>query len=512
MSNTQRKKTKQPKGLTYLFFAEMWERFSFYGMRALLTLYMAEHLLFSDEKSFGIFAAYGSLVYATPLIGGILSDKILGYRKAIILGGILMAIGHFVLAIENDWAFYSAMAFLIVGNGFFKPNISSMVGSLYEKDDPRRESGFTLFYLGINVGGMLAPLVCGWVGAKYGWHYGFALAGFGMLLGLIVFVSGMRKGVFLDHGLVPFSEKNSKKVLGLNNEKLVGIGALLFIPLIALLVKNNEYEHYIVTLLTMAITLVLAYIFYHSTKVEKGRLMVLVYFTLLATLFWAVFEQGGSSLTLFAKRNVDLVLLNASQTNSINSFFIIVLALFFSWMWRYLSSKGKNPNSPLKFGLGLLFVGIGFIVFGYSGQFANTDALVPMGFLILGYFLYTLGEMFISPIGLSKVTELSPAKYLSFLMGVWFLSSFYGHYFAGKIAKLTTINPSEKNMFSMGIIHDLAVKIGGATPNAIPNDQHWQQLYSYTTVFSTLGIIMVVIGVCAMLLSPFIRKLMRGIH
>lgn len=504
------KNMKQPKGLTYLFFAEMWERFSFYGMRALLTLYMAEYLLFSDEKSFGIFAAYGSLVYATPLIGGMLSDKILGYRKAIILGGVLMAIGHFVLAIENDMAFFTAMAFLIVGNGFFKPNISSMVGSLYEKDDPRRESGFTLFYLGINVGGMLAPLICGWIGTTYGWHYGFALAGFGMLIGLVVFIQGMRKGVFLDKGLVPFPEKNAKTFLGINNEKLVGIGALVFVPLIALLVKYNEYEHYLVTLLTIAIAIVLAFVFIKSTKVEKGRLTVLIYFTVLATLFWAVFEQGGSSLTLFAKRNVDLVFLNASQTNSLNSFFIIVLALIFSWMWRFLSERGKNPNSPLKFGLGLLFVGFGFIVFGYSGQFANADALVPMGFLIFGYFLYTLGEMFISPIGLSKVTELSPTKYLSFLMGVWFLSSFYGHYFAGKIAKLTAVNQSGNNLFSQGIIHDFAVDIGGKSTEIV--GANWEQLYSYTTIFSTLGMLMIVIGVLAMLISPYIRKLMRGIH
>ncbi|HIP32346.1 MAG TPA: MFS transporter [Crocinitomicaceae bacterium] len=501
-----------PKGLFYLFFAELWERFSFYGMRALLMLYMTQYLMYDDKMSFGIFAAYGSLVYVTPLIGGIVADKILGYKKSIILGGILMAAGHFILTIEHPITFYSALALLIVGNGFFKPNISSFVGSLYQKGDERRDSGFMIFYMGVNIGGWIAPLLCGWLGITYGWHYGFGLAGIGMLFGLFVFNRAIKKGVFGKKGEVANKKLYEQRFAGIKTGQLVTIGAILMIPIMALIVKFNEFEHYLVWLVSFGIITILFVIFKQATKTERGQLGVLIYFTILACLFFIVFEQAGSSLTLFAERNVDLRGINASQSNSLNSFYIILLAIPFTWLWTYLSRTHKNPSSPFKMGLGLVLVGLGFLTFGYSSNYMNDTAQVPMLFLIAGIFIYTLGELFLSPIGLSKVTELSPKKFISFLMGVWFLASFYGHFFAGKIAQLTTIVEGEESIFTKGIFANLTPKITGLDYQEIQSmGEAHLQLYSYVSVFTGIGLVTFFIGLLAILIVPFIKKFMGGV-
>ena len=233
-----------PKGLFYLFFAELWERFSFYGMRALLTLYMVNviflELVERDFAAAAVYASYGSLVYASTVVGGRISDSILGFRKSIFLGGILMALGHFVLAIENDYTFFLALGFIVVGNGFFKPNISTFVGSLYKDEDPRKDSGFTIFYMGINIGGWVAPLLCGWLGSAYGWHYGFGLAGFGMLTGLLFFWSGIKSGVFGSQGMAPSEEKLEEKLIGIKRGHLISLLAFLSAPVIAILLASYK--------------------------------------------------------------------------------------------------------------------------------------------------------------------------------------------------------------------------------------------------------------------------------
>jgi len=506
-----------PKGLFYLFFAELWERFSFYGMRALLMLYMVNEIFKAlaerDTAAAIVYASYGSLVYAATVIGGRISDKILGMRSSIFLGGILMALGHFVLAIENDIAFFMALAFIVVGNGFFKPNISTFVGSLYKDGDRRKDSGFTIFYMGINIGGWLAPLLCGWLGLTYGWHYGFALAGFGMLLGLLLFNNGVKKGVFGDYGKITNEKWYNSSFLSIKKGHLITIGSVLSIPLFALIIRFNEFEHYLVWLITFGIILFLVKIYKKSSSVEKGQLLVIVYFTLLACVFWTIFEQAGSSLTLFAKRNVDLKFINSSQSNSLNSFYIILLALPFTWLWTYLTKRKRNPNSPLKMGVGLLFVGVGFLIFGYSGNFASTTAHVPMLFLVLGIFIYTIGEMFLSPIGLSKVTELSPKKFVSFLMGVWFLSSFYGHFFAGIIANYTTVINGQESIFTTGIFNNITPAITGLEyTNVINQESNFVQLYSYVSVFTGIGLFSLLIGLIAILISPKIKKLMGNVN
>ncbi|WP_452600120.1 peptide MFS transporter [Pontimicrobium sp. MEBiC01747] len=502
-----------PKGLFYLFFAELWERFSFYGMRALLVLYMTKQLLFTDDMAFGVYAAYMSLVYVTPMIGGILADKILGFRKAILLGGFLMALGHFFLTFEHPIFFYGSLALVIVGNGFFKPNISSFVGDLYKQGDARRDAGFTIFYLGINIGAAVAPLACAWFAETYGWHYGFVLAGIGMVAGLVVFRQGLKNNVFENKGLVPNINNYNIKTLGLNKGQLITVIAFLTVPLFALVIRFNEFEHYIVWIISLFLICYIAYIYSTVSRVEKKRLLVIVYFTALYTLFAAIFEQAGSSLTLFADRNVNLVGMDAAGTNSINAGFIILFAIPFSMLWTYLSRINKNPNSAIKFGLGLLFLGIGFLIFALSAHSVDEFAKTSMTYLVIGYLVYTIGELFLSPIGLSKMTELSPLKYVAFIMGVWFSANFYGHFFAGKIAKLTTVSNGETNPFTEGIFGDIVTFFTGITPEtALQNGENFQQLYSYLSVYACFGVISAIVGIFAIVISPIIKKMMSGIN
>ncbi|WP_028887705.1 peptide MFS transporter [Tenacibaculum ovolyticum] len=502
-----------PKGLLYLFFAELWERFSFYGMRALLVLYMTKHLLYSDEMSFGVYAAYMSLVYVTPMIGGILADKILGFRKAILLGGILMSLGHFLLTFEQPIFFYGSLALIIVGNGFFKPNISSFVGNLYKQGDVRRDAGFTVFYMGINIGGAVAPLACAWFAEVYGWHYGFVLAGIGMLLGLLVFQRGLKNNTFEDKGLITNSILYNETIFGIKKGTAIIIGAFLSVPIFALIVRFHQFEHYLVWVVSMFLIGYIAYILKQVSKSEKQRLLVAVYFTVLYTLFSAIFEQAGSSLTLFADRNVNLIGMNAAGTNSINSGFIILLAIPFSMLWTFLNKINRNPNSVIKFGLGLLFLGLGFVIFGMSANQVDEFAKTPMLYLIVGYLVLTIGELFLSPIGLSKMTELSPMKYVAFIMGVWFSANFYGHYFAGKIAKLTTVSEGDLGVFSAGFFGEIAQFVTGLS-NTIVLEKGivFQQLYSYVSVYANLGLIASFIGVLVVLFSNPIKNMMGEIH
>ncbi|MCH2223215.1 MAG: oligopeptide:H+ symporter [Crocinitomicaceae bacterium] len=500
-----------PKGMFFLFFAELWERFSFYGMRALLVLYMTTQLLYSDEMSLGVYAAYGSLVYATPLIGGMLADRILGYRKAIILGGILMAIGHIMMTVETPFFFYMSLAIVIVGNGFFKPNISSLVGSIYEGQEEKREAGFTIFYLGVNLGGMLAPLMCAWVGLNYGWHYGFGLAGLGMILGIVFFLRGTRSNLFGEHGKAPKDLLLKTKSEQRQIEVLVLVAALISVPFFAGIIYFHEYEHWLVILVTIAITILLSIIMKNVSKVERQRLSVVVYFTVLATVFWAIFEQAGSSLTLFADRNVNLIGLNAAQTNSINSFFIMLLAIPFSILWTFLTRKGKNPSSPVKFAFGLILLGVGYLTFGLSAYHSDANAHVPMFYLILGTFIYTIGEMFLSPVGLTKATELSPVKFSAFIMGLWLLASFYGHFFSGQIAKLTAIGNGDG--MRLGSLEFVINIFTGLTPEKVEGmPDGFKQLYQYVSIYTLFGVIAIGVGAFALIISPIIRKKMHGIH
>lgn len=505
MSNDNATFFGHPRGLMYLFFAELWERFSFYGMRALLTLYMVNEifkaLVERDVAAAAVYASYGSLVYASTVIGGRVSDKILGMRSSIFLGGILMALGHFVLAIENNIAFFLALSFIIVGNGFFKPNISTFVGSLYEKGDPKKDSGFTIFYMGINIGGFVAPLLCGWLAAKYGWHYGFGLAGIGMLAGLIFFWSGIRSNVFGDKGLPPDPEAYEKKVLGIPQKTFVPIIAFLSAPLIAYILSSykaiaggesflgdQNYVNLIFKLIGIAVIVYMTMIMVKATPDERKKLFMAILITFFMTMFWGFHELSGSVITLFAARNVDLSVINASQTNALNSMFIILLSIPISLLWTYLSKKNLNPRTPYKFGFGLLLAGISFYILALSGGSANEQGLVPFAYLLIMYLILSIGELFMSPVGLSKITDLSPQRIVAFMMGIWFLSSAYAFQIVGFISKQLAIESTDANV---GGFDTLGVYIDG---------------------FDLIAKYAIGAGLIVVIFSPLMKRLMGNVH
>ncbi len=492
-----------PKALFILFFAELWERFSFYGMRALLILYMTQVLFKemgqadADVRAYGIYGAYGALVYAMPVIGGMVADRIFGFSKAIIVGGVLMALGHFALGLEgllfegNLMIFFVSLALIIVGNGFFKPNISSFLGTFYEQNDPRKDGAFTIFYMGVNIGGFLAPLSCAYLANEWGWHYGFGAAGIGMVIGLIVF--GTQLASFGTKGLAPNPEKNKESIFaGLNSTHLVYLGIALGIPLCAFLLNVNEVMSLLLVIVGVGIIGYLLYTSFTSEDKQEGqRLLVIVVLFFFHMLFWALFEQAGGSLTLFAERNVDRVIFGSEIPTaafaSVNPLFIILLAPVFSWIWVKLNQSNREPSTPMKFVLGLAQLALGFGVIVIGAKAFSIGGTVPLIFLVVMYLFNTTGELSLSPVGLSLVTKLSPAKTVGFVMGAWFLSISFAHEIAAKLGALAA-SPGED-----------------ATKEA--------SMDVFTSVYLNWGVM--VIGGAALvllLLVPTLRKWMHGIH
>lgn len=475
-----------PKALFILFFAEMWERFSYYGMRALLTLYMVKELFAhlgqaeADSKALGIYGSYTAMVYLFPVVGGILADKVLGFRKAILFGGILMMAGHFALALEgmyfagNMQLFFISLAFIIIGNGFFKPNISSFLGNFYGLNDSRKDGAFTIFYMGVNIGALLSIVTCGYVGEQISWHYGFGLAGIGMMLGLLVFwlfgpSTFGKKGINpsevenfpeieeeADIKLLNSSKEEKDKVLATEaegfteikdpklkrNQWLTIIGTLIFIPISAQFLNLSDIVTWIMIILSVGILGVLLVMAgKQEEKPAKERLWVVVVLFVFHAMFWALFEQAGGSITLFTARNVDRMVMGSEVPASIfqffNSLFIMLLAPVFSWMWIKLRNKGKEPSTPMKFVLGLSFLAAGFAFIVLGSNFFATEGLVPVVFIVLMYLFHTMGELNLSPVGLSMITKLSPKKAVGFVMGAWFLSIALANKMAGLIGELT---------------------------------------------------------------------------
>jgi POT family proton-dependent oligopeptide transporter len=500
-------KTGHPKALYVLFMAEMWERFCYYGMRALLSLYLIKSLMKGDAEAFGIYGAYTALVYAAPVLGGRMADQLLGYRNAVILGGILMALGEFFIlgnplipSIAADSWLYLGMGTIIVGNGYFKANISSIVGTLYDDNDPRKDAGFTIFYIGINVGALLATTVCAEVGNIYGAEYGFALAGFGMILGMIFFQ-------FMG-GIIGGQEDIDKNAAPKDPEKLYGrwigpitrfhaaiVGSILAIPVLYFLLINYESVGFLLGAVALLVIGNLLYTAFKSDNVQRDRIFVLIILMFFNIVFWACFEQAGTSLTLFAERNVDrdvfgLFEMGAATTQFFNPLFILIFGSIFSWLWVALDKKGLNPSIPMKFGLGLLQLGIGYLMVQVGGWFA-TAYLVPLWTLTLVYMFHTTGELCLSPIGLSMVTKLAPKSMTGTVMGAWFLSFAGANYVAGIIAQLTGGEDS-----------------GGSEAVELTSEASW---LIYSDVFGNMGYITVAIGILLIVVSPLLNKLMHGV-
>ena len=498
-----------PRALFTLFFAEMWERFSYYGMRAILTLYMAK-VLFIDmgddiarTKAIGIYGAYTAMVYLFPVLGGLVADKVFGFRKAILWGGALMALGHFTLALAGIPAleeivliFYLGLSLIIVGNGYFKPNISSFLGEFYAKDDSRKDAAFSIFYMGVNVGSLLATLTCGYVAERINWHLGFGLAGIGMIFGLIVFWSAIKDNRFEDKGLAPDPEAARKPwFAGLSQNNVVYLGSLLFLPVVIFFLDLDTVLSSVLSIASLAI---LGYFVYYAftakDKAEGQRLLVVAVLFFFHAVFWALFEQAGSSLTLFAERNVDRMVMGqeipASQFQSLNPLFVIIFAPVLSWLWLRLNKAKREPSTPMKFVLGLSQLALGFVVIVLGAKFFANDGLVPIFFLAVMYLLHTTGELSLSPVGLSMVTKLSPGKIVGFVMGAWFLSISLANSMAGQIGKLTEGSSS-----------------GGGELSIM------ESLNLYSSTYLTWGVI-VVFGAAFLLLLmvPTLRKWMHGIH
>jgi len=494
---TQSPELGQPKGLYTLFFSEMWERFCYYGMRVLLTLYLVKSLMKGDAEASLIYGAYTGLVYAAPILGGKMADKYLGYRYAVMLGAVLMAIGEFLILGGNETFLLIGMGALIVGNGYFKANISTIVGKLYSDGDPRRDSGFTIFYIGINVGALLATTVVAYVGETYGFKYGFGLAGIGMLLGLIIFYIG-RDNYAAAEGLEITPAGRAPMLGPFSGVQVISVGSLLLIPMCYFLIFRNELLDYILLglFVYVAYSLITAGIKADAdqeVKVWRDRMIALIVFMVINIAFWACFEQAGTSLTLFADRNVDRFVgsweMPASMTQFFNPFFIIVFGSIFSVMWVKLSKIGKNPSIPLKFAFGIIQLAAGFLVTKVGFMFVGPDFQVPLLTLVVLYLLHTTGELFLSPIGLSMVTKLSPKNIAATAMGGWFLSFAIANYVGGKIAAATGGHSG-----------------GDGTVDPAVG------LASYLEVFSTIGYVLLAFAALIIIFSGALNKLMHGVR
>jgi proton-dependent oligopeptide transporter, POT family len=477
-----------PQGLFILFFVELWERFSYYGMRAILIFYLTKHWLFAKPDAQLIYGAYTALVYITPVIGGYLADRYLGQRKAVQFGAVLLTIGHLLMAFEgvggqNDATiniFWLALAFIIVGVGFLKANISTIVGQLYPRTDMRRDPAYTIFYMGINVGGALGPIVAGYLGETYGWAYGFGAAGIGMGIGLIAFIIG--RPLLLGKGEPPSPAALAERVSGVSREWLIYLSGFAMIAIAWWLIQNHATVGW---LLGASGALLVGYVLYTAVfklpPVDRDRIFGALFLIFVSILFWALFEQAGSSINLYTDERVDRNLFGtevpASIFQSINSIYIILLAPVFAALWTWLGRRGWEPSAPAKFGLALLQLGAGFLILVAGALAAGPGQMTPVIFIFLIYLLHTTGELCLSPVGLSAMNRLAPAHLASLIMGTWFFATSAGNFSAGVIAAATGAE--------------------GAGPERV------------TDVYTTVGWTAIVAGVIVLAISPLVKRVMH---
>ncbi|HLP64058.1 peptide MFS transporter [Flavobacterium sp.] len=477
---------KYPKQLWYLFFSEMWERFCFYGMRGMLTFFMVDQLLMNEKVANLQYGATQAFVYAFTFIGGLFADKILGYRKSLFWGGIMMIIGSIILAVNPQKFFFLGISFTVIGTGFFKPNISTMVGTLYKANDTRRDAGFSLFYSGINIGALLGGYACIYLGKNYSWNLAFGLAGIVMTISLLTFVFTQKSLSTI--GISPLMHlDNSKRKL---YEYATYIGTILAIPLIMAMVSNPEYTDYFMYTIGPITLLYLAYEMRNFSINENKKLIAAMVFIIFSILFWAFFEQSGGSLSLFAANNLDndifgLTLDPNGVNNAANSLFVIIFAPLLGIAWIWMSNRKSEPNTVVKFGLGFLFLALAFYTFYSTRFFADANGLTSLEMFTLAYFIITFGELCLSPIGLSIMTKLAPLKLQAVMMGMWFLASAYGQYAAGIL--------------------------GAGMVSANENATKAEKLITYTDGYQQLAIYAVISGVVLIAISPLVKKLMQEV-
>jgi POT family proton-dependent oligopeptide transporter len=496
LEDIQSFKGKYPKQLWYLFFSEMWERFSFYGMRGMLVIFMVSQLAMNDKVANLQYGATQAFVYAFTFIGGLFADKILGYRKSLFWGGLLMIAGSIILAINPQQFFFFGISFTIIGTGFFKPNISTIVGKLYKDDDHRRDAGFSLFYAGVNLGALIGGYICiavangslwaSLVPAHLRWNVAFGFAAVVMIVSLLTFTQTQKS--LGDIGLSPLKDAPSSKRKRL--EIVTYIGSLLIIPVIMTMVSNTDYTDIFMFIIGPASLLYLFYEMRSFSKAENKKLLAALVFIIFSIFFWAFFEQSGGSLSLFAAHNLNNTLLGIpldpnGVNNSANSFFVIAFAAIVGLVWLWLNKRKLEPNTVVKFGLGFLFLAGGFAVFYYTKFFADANGRTSLDLFTFGWFIITFGELCLSPIGMSAMTKLSPQKTQAVIMGMWFLASAYGQYFAGL----------------------LGANIAEASTNA----SNLEKLSVYADGYKQLAIYAFIAGILLILIAPFVKKLMQDV-
>ncbi|MBC7383916.1 MAG: peptide MFS transporter [Bacteroidia bacterium] len=489
-------KGKYPRQLWYLFFSEMWERFSFYGMRGMLVIFMVSQLHMNDQVANLQYGATQAFVYAFTFIGGLFADKILGYRKSLFWGGLLMISGSIILALDPKQFFFYGISFTIIGTGFFKPNISTMVGKLYKDNDNRRDAGFSLFYAGVNLGALIGGYLCiavangsmltSFVPVHLRWNIAFGFAAVVMVISLLTFIRTQKSlGII---GISPLlSMKDSKRK---GYEYITYIASLAVIPLIILLVSNSGYTDLFMYIIGPVSVLYLLFEMRNFSLIENKKLIAALIFMLFSVVFWAFFEQSGGSLSLFAKSNLDKTVLGITLdpngvNNSANSLFVILFAALLGILWIWLDKRNIEPNTVVKFGLGFLFLAGGFYVFYETKFFADANGITSLNLFTFGWFIITFGELCLSPIGMSIMTKLSPQKLQAVTMGMWFLASAYGQYFAGL----------------------LGANIAQASENA----SNIAKLNIYADGYKQLAIYALIAGVLLIGISPLVKKLMQDV-
>ena len=487
---------KYPKQLWYLFFSEMWERFSFYGMRGMLVFFMVDQLLLNEVDANLQYGATQAFVYAFTFIGGIFADKILGFRKSLFWGGLLMIVGSFILAINPKEFFFIGIGFNIIGTGFFKPTISTIVGNLYKPGDSRTDAGFSLFYAGVNLGALLGGYLCiaigkgalfqNYIPSNLSWNVAFGISAIFMVVSLVTFEWTKKSlGLIGISPLLKFEPKKRKTF-----EFITYLSSLALIPIVILMVSNSQYTDVFMYIIGPCSLLYLFYEMRNFSLNENKKLMAALIFILFSIFFWAFFEQSGGSLSLFAANNLNdsiagIKLDPNGVNNSANSLFVIIFASLIGIVWIWMNSRKIEPNTIVKFGLAFIFLAIGFYVFYYTKFFADVNGRTSLNLFTFGWFIITFGELCLSPIGMSIMTKLSPQKTQAVLMGMWFLASAYGQYFAGL----------------------LGANIASASEKAT----NLEKLNIYADGYKQLAIYALILGVILIIISPLVKKLMAEV-
>ncbi len=499
LDEIQNFKGKYPKQIWSLFFSEMWERFCFYGMRGMLVFFMISQLNFHEKEANLQYGATQAFVYAFTFVGGLFADKILGFRKSLFWGGLLMIVGSLILATDPHKFFFLGIAFTVVGTGFFKPNISSMVGQLYKPNDSRADAGFSLFYAGINLGALLGGYLCIAIGKGellshlipegLHWNVAFGLAAIVMVISLINFIFTQRSLGTI--GLQPGHPDHEVKSAPMPKWKEYGVYvlSLIFIPIIMIMVSVPQYTDYFMWTVG---PLTLIYLFFEMSKVtsaDRKKLWAALIFIIFSILFWGIYEQSGGSLSIFAAKNLNKDLFGLDPNgvnNSGGAFFIIFLAPLLGLLWIWMNKRKFEPNTIIKFGLGFIFLGLGYYVLFATRLFADLQGITSLNFFTLALLVITLGELCLSPIGLSIMTKLSTKNLQGMMMGMWFLASAYGQYVAGII--------------------------GAGLADAKEGSTNYDALITYTEGYKQLGLYAVIAGVVLILISPWVKKLMQEVR